>query len=837
MANRWDSNLQAWVDDLGHQWNPDYGTWGPVKPGGSSPAGAGYQNGMGTGGGGAPGGTGYGGSGSYPGSGTGGYAGIGVQYPLDAASIAHMQAQDAQAAQNAQNQASYQTASLAESAAARQQSSADSAANRAQSLQIAQMQFAQTMAQNQAQYALDVQRFGLSQAEFNYQQKKDEAANKLLAAQFGMSVAQFDLNQNQFNAQQRQALADAKLKIDTLIASKKGPQDWVAYNNLLNGMSAPQPNGTNIIDPYAALKDMYQPSTEKAPTMPDLSIGGTPSNITPAAYPSSSGMGGGGTGITPSGGGGASGAMGGMPGGGGGMGGGGMQPFNNFHPAGQPGGQTAIPGGGTYGGATQGYSPSSPGSAYGVSPMSGYTLTPGGTVAKGNNGANGQGQPSATNHQTDQWGNYSDDNGLTWHNPGGQVTTTMAGGGTTGGAAIVGDSKSGKPTGHEEIAYAATNPQTGVSELHVIPHQHIASLLDSKLGRQNGTVIGAHKLPPSLLQGLPRAAEGGTFGEQSAYPTGIGANLGFQTGGTSTNPYIGGGTANPYAANAITNPYNHKGSNTLFAGAGGATSAGTPNAPFGGEGQQADPWHQPQGTQGEGTAQPSAWGGGQAQQQYTPTHPLTAPSSAPQGGGQQAAGVMRDQAANQAAAPQAQGTGLNSTNIAAASTNNYNTPNSVSSGMGATANSANLLTGSSPSAATGGASNPYALPGYTPDPSGSYGTAASSPYQVLNTYNPATLGSQPFIQKILGNSPSSQYGNFGANLSNPKLGVNNMPFNLSLQRYNLLRPSEQQQLQSLYEQGLSTDWNDINSAMQASAPVGHNRQTYAQAIQPARYGV
>lgn len=40
--------------------------------------------------------------------------------------------------------------------------------------------------------------------------------------------------------------------------------------------------------------------------------------------------------------------------------------------------------------------------------------------------------PPANQHFTDEWGNYSDDGGATWHNPGGQVTTNYAYGGTTG---------------------------------------------------------------------------------------------------------------------------------------------------------------------------------------------------------------------------------------------------------------------------------------------------------------------------------------------------------------------------------------------------------------------
>lgn len=87
----------------------------------------------------------------------------------------------------------------------------------------------------------------------------------------------------------------------------------------------------------------------------------------------------------------------------------------------------------------------------------------------------------------------------------------LASGGSTSGAALVGDAKSGKPTGHEEVAYASNNPQTGVAELHVIPHHMIAGMMDEATGRKGGLVMHANKVPKEMARILPRAATGGTF--------------------------------------------------------------------------------------------------------------------------------------------------------------------------------------------------------------------------------------------------------------------------------------------------------------------------------------
>lgn len=89
----------------------------------------------------------------------------------------------------------------------------------------------------------------------------------------------------------------------------------------------------------------------------------------------------------------------------------------------------------------------------------------------------------------------------------------------------------------------------------------------------------------------------------------------------------------------------------------------------------------------------------------------------------------------------------------------------------------------------------------------------------VNQYSPAQLGSQPFIQKVTGQRSGAVTG-FGAPLSNASLGIENFTSMPSLQRINRLLPSEQKQLQGLYEQGLWTDYGDILARARRMAPAG-----------------
>lgn len=641
---------------------------------------------------------------------------------------------------NAAAQTANQAAQIRAQEAASAQAHADT---------MAQLQ--QSMQQAANQFALDSARYGLDTAKFNYEQNVANSTAKYQQATLALQNSQYKLSAAQFNASQIQAREAMRLEITKTLADASGPGDWVKYNRLLNGFAAPTPTSTTVSDPYAGLRDMYQPYNEPPPAVPDLSIPNTPyagTVPTPAAVPNLLG----GTTTTAT-----SGAT------GGGVGGGitpTSQPTSPAAPA------AATPGSAQPGGATQGYSPGAPGSAYGVTPTTGYTLTPSGTVAKGTTGGNGQGGKRPVtidpNVPADASGYRWDSANQEWVDPNhaNQPYTPMATGGMTQGAAIVGDSKSGKPTGHEEIAYAATNPQTGAAELHVVPHEHVARLLDRALGRNGGTVLGGHKMPPNMLEaaraaGMPRAATGGTWATAP--------NLDTEAGQLPGGGY---GVAVP-----VTGP-----------------------APQWG----MDQMH---GTYG---------GGGQT---TTPSQPLTAPSTAPQGGGQTAPGISANSGT----------TGLGGGITSGSATNSATSPSTP-----------NLLGGGPESAASTGVGGNN-QPAFVPDAPGIYGGERSQDWTVTNTYSPQQLGSQPFIQKIQGLMGDRPYGAFGATINNAQLGIQDFNPLISLQRYNMLQPSEQEQLKSLINQGLGLSFDDILAAAQRSAPLPSNRGL-GRAIQPSQYG-
>lgn len=98
----------------------------------------------------------------------------------------------------------------------------------------------------------------------------------------------------------------------------------------------------------------------------------------------------------------------------------------------------------------------------------------------------------------------------------------------------------------------------------------------------------------------------------------------------------------------------------------------------------------------------------------------------------------------------------------------------------------------------------------------------------VNRYNPSDLGNQPFIQKLTGQRGSRPYGAFGGQISNPRLGVSNMPWALNYKTLMELNPSEYDQAQGLYG-GLGVDFRDVVSQSQRAAPTGGT-------LPVARYG-
>lgn len=98
-------------------------------------------------------------------------------------------------------------------------------------LALGKDQLAAAMRDADRQFELDVQRFGLAQAEFNYQQRVGEAQTRL--QQLG------------------------------LLSSLRGPADFLAYNYTLNNMAAPP---GKAVDPFQLTAGMNQPYA--APPLP-----------------------------------------------------------------------------------------------------------------------------------------------------------------------------------------------------------------------------------------------------------------------------------------------------------------------------------------------------------------------------------------------------------------------------------------------------------------------------------------------------------------------------------------------------------------------------------------
>lgn len=525
------------------------------------------------------------------------------------------------------------------------------AAQTAEQLKAAEANYAVSVAQIQSQYQNDVAQFGLQKAQDIAQAKLAQAQFALQTAQAQQQNAQLQLNVAQANAQQRQAQATAYQNAVQTMANRTGPQDEVAYQRLIAGMAAPTPTSSTTIDPFAYIKDMYQPISipnvpiPQAPsdlgasaiqsaqgpapmTIPAFDFGSTPAaNIssTPPTIPTAN--------VTPTGG-----------------------PAPSTTGA---SGQTSA--GGQTPGATGGVNPGGPNmdvSIYGQNALPGES----GTAAYGGIGIPNTAiswlQPGQTvNLETGTGGGFSTSslapgygigyNGGQYTNqsppmqvPGSEYLSVYRmnnGGALRGGPmALVGDGPGKAPDKNAELAQALVDRATGQPVLKVTPPDQTRSILSN-----NG-------LPTPSIAGLtvPRADTGGVYGNT---PNGTGAN--------------------PYA-----------------------------------------------GTPGEVSQTPPGYGG----------------------------------------------------------------------------NGSN----------------------------GTYGTALNYPTMTFNQYSPSVLGSQPFYQQLTGQQQSRPFGGFGADVSNPQLGIYNAPTGINLRTYNYLLPTQQAGFQSLYGQGLTMNPDDIVKEAQNAAPTG-----------------
>lgn len=398
-------------------------------------------------------------------TGTGGQVLTGTQVPLDASQIAHLAATDKLGVDTL-------ASSNANQAADRVLRATDSATNN----QIAFLRYGLDKQQADQQYAIDVTRLGLDGANAAYQQRLGDAQVRLQLAQFGQQNDQFQLSQNQSNAQQRQSVEASRENIIKMLADRTGPQDIVKYAYLLDNLNAPNPDKSTTIDPFAGLKDLYQPSNITPTAAPN--IGSLVRDYTPQVnYTPGSGNLSAPTIPQP------------------------QQPAPVAQQAPAGGGQVAS-------------TPPPPATVQqpNIVPNTGHTADEYSGVPNSQVAGLSPGQWQFVTTGTAGPSNVSDYQGFKvfkdYTTPWDQNTPIgggtpiflqkMAMGGMTDAAAIVGDSPSGRPTGHEEIAQALLGPD-GQPKLKITPHKKAKKIM--KKAR------------------MPRAATGGTYGAGLEDPT------------------------------------------------------------------------------------------------------------------------------------------------------------------------------------------------------------------------------------------------------------------------------------------------------------------------------
>lgn len=124
------------------------------------------------------------------------------------------------------------------------------------------------------------------------QQQREDAKVQLASA---TQRAQQEFNAADLNAQQRQQVAQLEQNALQMLADRSGPQDWVKYNNLLEGLSGAEagtPASEITVDPLARLKDVYQefdPDLSKFKELEDYQTPGAGSINQPFQAPTAGG--------------------------------------------------------------------------------------------------------------------------------------------------------------------------------------------------------------------------------------------------------------------------------------------------------------------------------------------------------------------------------------------------------------------------------------------------------------------------------------------------------------------------------------------------------------------
>lgn len=143
-------------------------------------------------------------------------------------------------------------------------------------------------------YVADQQQFGLDVANANFQRSMAVYQAKNQRLQYETDKAKLGVQVAESNRQSRAQELTFKMQALAMLADRKGPQDWIAYNHLVNGLAAPTPEASqqiNVFDTIAAanLGEQIAVNMPAGPTDADIAALGTayapPAAPSPAAMP------------------------------------------------------------------------------------------------------------------------------------------------------------------------------------------------------------------------------------------------------------------------------------------------------------------------------------------------------------------------------------------------------------------------------------------------------------------------------------------------------------------------------------------------------------------------
>lgn len=756
------------------------------------------------------------------------------------------------------NTRDYQTASVG----------AQNAATAAQ-LQAQLAGIAQAARAADQQHEVDLKQYGLAVADLNFRQRASVLQGQLQTISTGIDVVTSRVNTGMANYQQRLGKVGANLQIAGMLSDRKGPQDLYRYNNLLSQLSPDAPGGGSVtVDPYQWTKDLVQPISDALPSWA-ASVNPNPSAINQpytADMSSSVGSGGGGApgagvSFTPPAYPNTAGAA--------------LDPFLQPGAGVAPPSTTNAPAEIGYGGEL------SPGKNLITTGAGGDTVREDWDRVKSlYDPETGQeyGKGATIPKGKVVWA-YAARGGKFSRRPmmakGGSTKSPVPGGGRAMemgpaemkpagegdiGPVVVGDDPSGMPTGQEELA-SVSNPGPD-TQLNVQPAN--GDGLEAQAGGDPAQkATAALSAVQQAMQALTAAVQEITGGGAPAQPGDLlGAGLGQPGAGAEAMamggmppPEMGGGDTMPPEMMGAMGGLPHA------AGGGGFDTSNTsgmhdemfrvndptdPNAEpgslasmtpderraalgrFGGGLQpHEDPGLQavtrrPQIPQREHPNAGIAWNDLNARRQQQPAAAAPAPQSRyPQQRRWQGPDVPGWEGKQHTIGdlpggytPGPDGT-LQPNDPTIVSRRNTRARGRWRPGAGSEAFQ-QMFAAFLPQLMHFAAGGTVGTP--TQPAQNYYGADTTTPTFTYNKYTPEQLGQMPFIKKLFGGMDNPAFQGFGQPISNPAIGVSNVPSLLNLQRYMGLAPTEQDMTQSLYEQGLGLDMRDVLTRSQRGAP-------------------